>query len=52
MPDDVVNQIKSILGMETIKEHVKYLGLPSSISHSKKDIFSLICDKVSSVVAA
>lgn len=52
VPDDVVNQIKSILGVEVIEEHAKYLGLPSSISHNKKDIFSPICDRISSVVAA
>lgn len=34
VPDDVVVQIKSTLGVEVVEEHAKYFGLPSSISHN------------------
>lgn len=33
-----------------LEGHSKYLGLPSSMSHNKKDIFSPICERIKLVV--
>lgn len=49
---DLVEIIKQVLGVGIVEEHLNYLGLLSSISHNKKDIFSPICEKISSVVAS
>ena len=38
--------IVDILGVKEVDRHVKYLGLPTVIGRSKKDIFSCLKDRV------
>lgn len=47
----LVEDIKNVFGIEVVERHAKYLGLPSSISRNKRDIFTPICMRVSGAVA-
>lgn len=51
VPGSLVEMIREVIGVGMVEEHSKYLGLPSSISHNKMDIFFPICEKIRSVVA-
>lgn len=41
-----------MLRLGVVKEHAKYLGLPSSLSQNKEDIFYPIGERIRSMVAA
>ncbi|KAK6146582.1 hypothetical protein DH2020_020451 [Rehmannia glutinosa] len=43
---DTINSILQILGMIQVDSHGKYLGLPSVIGKSKRDVFACIKDRV------
>ncbi|GAA0151960.1 hypothetical protein LIER_37393 [Lithospermum erythrorhizon] len=42
----VQREMLSVLGMREVTDHEKYLGLPSNIGRSKKEVFSFIMGRV------
>ncbi|XP_038687533.1 uncharacterized protein LOC119986913 [Tripterygium wilfordii] len=46
-PALIIDSIKGILGVSEAKMHERYLGLPTVIGKSKREIFSYIRDRVS-----
>lgn len=47
----VVDRIKDILGVEMVQGHVKCRGLYLAIPCNKTNIFSLICERIGTIVA-
>ncbi|CAA7019717.1 unnamed protein product [Microthlaspi erraticum] len=45
-PQDIRVRVKQTLGIETEGGQGKYLGLPESFSRKKKDLFSVIVDRI------
>ncbi|KAL3813976.1 hypothetical protein ACJIZ3_015244 [Penstemon smallii] len=44
--EEVIDSIRTVLPMEIVDKHDKYLGLPSIVGKSKKEAFANIRDKV------
>ncbi|KAL0345896.1 UNVERIFIED_CONTAM: hypothetical protein Sradi_4420900 [Sesamum radiatum] len=45
-PRDVQQDLASILGVQVVNRHVKYLGLPALVGRSKREVFQNLKDKV------
>ena len=45
-PSDVQQEIKNIFGAQVIRQHKKYLGLPSLVGRSKRNCFNDIKEKL------
>ncbi|CAA7061632.1 unnamed protein product [Microthlaspi erraticum] len=45
-PEDIRTRVKTTLGIEKEKGHGKYLGLPESFGRRKKDLFTMIVDRI------
>ncbi|XP_075654756.1 uncharacterized protein LOC142624916 [Castanea sativa] len=50
-PDGIQQEIKSKLGAQVIRQHEKYLGLPSLVGKNKRDSFNAIKEKLSKKLA-
>ncbi|GAA0156679.1 hypothetical protein LIER_38321 [Lithospermum erythrorhizon] len=50
VPEDLKVTITDILGMPEVVTHGKYLGLPTSLGISKKEIYSFVINKVKAKV--
>ncbi|GAA0153641.1 hypothetical protein LIER_43241 [Lithospermum erythrorhizon] len=50
--EDTMIEISGILGMPRIESHGKYLGLPTSIGSSKKEVFNSIVYRVKAKVGS
>ena len=51
-PNEVHEEIRERLGAQVIKQHEKYLDLPSLVGRNKRASFSAIKDKLSKKLAA
>lgn len=47
---DVSGEIKDIMGIDMVAHHDQYLGLPSSLARTKKEVFKYLVDRVAQKV--
>lgn len=46
VPITRVNELQSLLGVQAVESHVKYLGLPTIVGRSKAQVFNFVRERV------